>query len=199
MVDEAGDKWLEEQKKQEAKDNKVAQEADKDVKGLDIGFNSYDAKADHGLVDLAKLQKRIIYEWEAKYTARKPRFFNRVKTGFQWNKYNTRHYDSEIPPPKMVMGYRFNIFYPDLVDKQKTPRYYLEWEDGQTEGGPQSGGGKEPDTVMIRFVAGPPYEDIAFKIVNLEWNANPRHGFRCVFDRGVLQLYFNFKRFGYRR
>jgi hypothetical protein len=34
----------------------------------------------------------------------KPRFFNRVKTGFEWNKYNQTHYDHDNPPPKIVQG-----------------------------------------------------------------------------------------------
>ena len=46
---------------------------------------------------------------------------------------------------------------------------------------------------------GPPYEDIAFKIVNQEWETNHKRGFRCRFERGILQLYFNFKRHRYRR
>ena len=29
------------------------------------------------------------------------------------------------PPPKIVQGYKFNIFYPDLIDKSKTPEYTL--------------------------------------------------------------------------
>mgnify|MGYP001057617689 CR=1 FL=1 len=49
----------------------------------------------------------------------KPRYFNRVKTGFEWNKYNQTHYDKENPPPKTVQGYKFNIFYPDLIDPTK--------------------------------------------------------------------------------
>ncbi len=32
-----------------------------------------------------------------------------------------------------------------------------------------------------------------------EWEYNFKYGFKCVFDRGVLHLYFNFKRFFYRR
>ena len=44
------------------------------------------------------------YEWEDKYKPRKPRFFNRVKTGFEWNKYNQTHYDHDNPPPKIVQG-----------------------------------------------------------------------------------------------
>ena len=31
-----------------------------------------------------------------------PRYFNRVHTGFEWNKYNQTHYDFDNPPPKIV-------------------------------------------------------------------------------------------------
>merc|ERR1711948_122098 len=65
------------------------------------------------------------YEWEDKYKPRKPRFFNRVKTGYEWNKYNQTHYDVDNPPPKVVQGYKFNIFYPDLIDKASTPQYTM--------------------------------------------------------------------------
>ncbi len=47
----------------------------------------------------------------------KPRYFNRVKTGYDWNKYNQTHYDHDNPPPKTVQGYKFTIFYPDLIDR----------------------------------------------------------------------------------
>lgn len=36
--------------------------------------------------------------------------------------------------------------------------------------------------VMLRFSAGPPYEDVAFKIVNREWNLSHKcldMGVRC--------------------
>ena len=118
--------------------------------------------------------------------SRKPRFFNSVKQGYEWNKYNQMHYDSENPPPKVVQGYKFNIFYPDLADKTKAPQFYLE----------QNG---TNDTLTIRFQAGPPYEDIAFTIVNREWEMSERHGFKSSFDRGILQLHFNFKKHRYRR
>lgn len=126
------------------------------------------------------------YEWEDKYKPRKPRFFNTVQTGYEWNKYNQTHYDVDNPPPKTVQGYKFNIFYPDLIDKTKTPQYYLERSD-------------TPNTLIIRFSAGPPYEDIAFKIINREWEMSERHGFKCVFDRGVLYLHYSFKKHRYRR
>ncbi|KAI3964381.1 hypothetical protein MKW92_045734 [Papaver armeniacum] len=89
---------------------------------------------------------------------RKPKYFNRVHTGYEWNKYNQTHYDHDNPPPKTVQGYKFNIFYPDLVDKTKAPTYTIEKVEGSNG-----------ETCLIRFHAGPPYEDIAFKIVNKEW------------------------------
>ena len=49
------------------------------------------------------------YLWQDKYRPRKPRFFNRVHTGFEWNKYNQTHYDMDNPPPKIVQGYKFNV------------------------------------------------------------------------------------------
>ncbi|KAL3780233.1 hypothetical protein ACHAW5_009964 [Stephanodiscus triporus] len=45
---------------------------------------------------------------------RKPRYFNRVKTGYDWN---------------IVQGYKFNVFYPDLIDRTRTPQYRLEKAD----------------------------------------------------------------------
>lgn len=52
---------------------------------------------------------------------------------------------------------------------------------------------------LFYFVTGPPYEDIAFKIVNAEWATGKRSGFRCKFQNGVLQLHFNLKFYRYRK
>nr|CCA19818.1 conserved hypothetical protein [Albugo laibachii Nc14] len=124
--------------------------------------------------------------WTEKYRPRKPRYFNRVKTGYEWNKYNQTHYDHDNPPPKVVQGYKFNLFYPDLIDATKAPRFFLEKTNS-------------PEFCIIRFSAGPPYFDIAFKIVNREWEYSHKRGFKSVFERGILHLYFNFKRHRYRR
>jgi len=67
-----------------------------------------------------------VYWWHDKYRPRKPKYFNRVHTGYEWSKYNQTHYDHDNPPPKIVQGYKFNIFYPDLVDKSKAPTYGIE-------------------------------------------------------------------------
>ncbi|KAL9235978.1 hypothetical protein vseg_010694 [Gypsophila vaccaria] len=128
-----------------------------------------------------------VYWWHDKYRPRKPKYFNRVHTGYEWNKYNQTHYDHDNPPPKVVQGYKFNIFYPDLVDKQKAPTYAIEND------------GDSAETCIIRFHAGPPYEDIAFRIVNKEWEYSHKKGYKCTFERGILHVYFNFKRYRYRR
>ena len=128
-----------------------------------------------------------VYWWHDKYRPRKPKYFNRVHTGYEWNKYNQTHYDHDNPPPKIVQGYKFNIFYPDLVDKTKAPTYFIERD------------GSNGETCLIRFHAGPPYEDIAFRIVNKEWEYSHKKGFKCTFERGILHVYFNFKRYRYRR
>ncbi|KAK6051957.1 hypothetical protein COOONC_10538 [Cooperia oncophora] len=101
--------------------------------------------------------------WSDKYRPRKPTYLNRaylnrVQTGFDWNKYNQTHYDMDNPPPKIVQGYKFNIFYPDLLDPSTTPSFTVTPCD-------------DPDFAVLRFkvCAGPPYEDIAFKCVNREW------------------------------
>ena len=128
------------------------------------------------------------YTWHDKYKPRKPRYFNRVHTGYEWNKYNQTHYDHDNPPPKVVQGYKFNVFYPDLIDKAKAPTFHIN---------PDPDG--NPELAVIRFSAGPPYEDIAFKVVNREWEYSHKKGYKCTFDRGILHLFFNFKRHRYRR
>ena len=116
-----------------------------------------------------------------------PKFFNIIKAGFEWNKYNQTHYDADNPPPKVVQGYKFNVFYPELLNKLSTPQFYLENIPGNK------------DEVLIKFKASEPYADLVFKIINKEWDVSERHGFVSKFDRGVLQLHFNFKKVRYRR
>uniref|UniRef100_A0A6S9JR17 Splicing factor Cactin n=1 Tax=Heterosigma akashiwo TaxID=2829 RepID=A0A6S9JR17_HETAK len=156
----------------------VAMERAEKAKGMD------DLEEALGLQDEVKLDS--VYWWHDKYRPRKPRYFNRVKTGYDWNKYNQAHYDHENPPPKTVQGYKFNIFYPDLIDKSETPKFHLE-------------PAEDDKFCLIRFTAGPPYEDVAFKIVNRAWAYQRKRGFLCKFERGILTLFVNFQRHFYRR
>ena len=41
-------------------------------------------------------------------------------------RYNQTHYDHDNPPPKVVQGYKFNIFFPDLINKDEAPTYSCE-------------------------------------------------------------------------
>ena len=75
---------------------------------------------------LALRARAQVYWWHEKYRPRKAKYFNRVHTGYEWNKYNQTHYDHDNPPPKVVQGYKFNIFFPDLIDKQEAPVYSLD-------------------------------------------------------------------------
>lgn len=137
---------------------------------------------------------------------------HRVHTGFEWNKYNQTHYDMDNPPPKIVQGYKFNIFYPDLINKGSTPQYFLVIHLRTVNVQIveifyiimltivfQTACGDNPEFAVLRFHAGPPYEDIAFKIVNREWEYSYKRGFRCQFHNNIFQLWFHFKRYRYRR
>ncbi|KAH6669643.1 mid region of cactin-domain-containing protein [Plectosphaerella plurivora] len=139
-------------------------------------------------------------QWADKYRPRKPRYFNRVQMGYEWNKYNQTHYDHDNPPPKVVQGYKFNIFYPELIDKTKAPTFKIIREHGRKKGESFAPAGEE-DTCLLRFIAGPPYEDIAFRIVDREWDysAKKDRGFKSSFDKGILQLHFQFKKIYYRK
>ena len=91
---------------------------------------------------------------------------------------------------QVVQGYKFNIFYSDLIEKAEAPTYALDKDPHADEHG---------STCLLRFHAGPPYEDIAFRIINKEWEYSHKKGFKCTFERGIMHLYFNFKRQRYRR
>lgn len=156
---------------------------------LEFGTNEEDNldETEEGEVGSFSPQLLQASEYEEAIDPRKPKYSNQIHTGYVWNKYNRTHYDHNSPPPKFVQGYKFNIFYPDLVDKTKTPIYSFDKDGDSTE------------TCVIRFHAGPPYDDIAFRIVNEEWEFSIKKGFKCEFERGTLKLHFNFKRFVWRK
>ncbi|KAL9367990.1 hypothetical protein Peur_039189 [Populus x canadensis] len=114
--------------------------------------------------------------WCDKYQPRKPKYVNTFHTGYEWNKYNRTHYDHENPPPKIVRGYKFNIFYPDMINRTETPTYTCEDD------------GSNGETCIIRFHAGPPYEDIAFRIVKKDWDVSHKRGFKSTSDGVILRL-----------
>ncbi|KAL0949890.1 hypothetical protein HGRIS_009920 [Hohenbuehelia grisea] len=162
----------------------VEEPTEEDASGADLASEAlYRAEAERELdeeEELFNLEENIShttsYNWEDKYRPRKPRYFNRVHTGYEWNKYNQTHYDTDNPPPKVVQGYKFNIFYPDLIDKSKAPTYKIVKEPGNDE------------TVLLHFTAGPPYEDIAFRIVNREWEFSHKRQVMSVPDSEAVSI-----------
>lgn len=118
-------------------------------------------------------------EWAAKYHPRKPHYFNRVKLGYEWSKINQIRYTKDNPPPREVIGYKFNIFYPEMADRSSVPKFKLVQM-------------PDPTCITICFLAPPPYEKISFQIVNQQWDMANRKNFKCIFDKNVLHLYFDF-------
>ncbi len=95
---------------------------------------------------------------------------------------HTRSQTRTHTPCQFIQGYKFNIFYPDLIDSSVSPSYKLS-RDSAVVG-----------TTILRFYSGAPYQDIAFRIPDRMWELNKRRGYKCNFDKGVLQLWFTFKR-----
>jgi hypothetical protein len=142
------------------------------------------------------LVNQVIFPiWYSNYPnikPRKPRFFNRVRMNYVWNKYNQTHYDTSNPPPKVVQGFRFNVFYPELsqssTNSNLLPTYRRDIDPNDPE-----------NNEIVRFSAGPPYSDVIFRIPKEEWDMSSQHGFKCVFERGALRLHFWFRSQRYRR
>ncbi|KII69961.1 Cactin [Thelohanellus kitauei] len=111
-----------------------------------------------------------------------PRFYNKIHTGYEWHKLTTNQYDAENPPPKIITGYKFNIFYPDLQEKVRRPQYSV----AECK--------EDPESSILTISSGPPYDNISFKILNKEWNFNSREGFTCQFAKNTFQLWFYFKK-----
>lgn len=189
-----------------------ASQISKPITGTEEGFSQtaktmYDREAARGVGENEEVfageeevETRNKDLWVGKYRPRKPKYFNRVQMGYEWNKYNQTHYDHDNPPPKVVQGYKFHIFYPDLIDKSKAPTYKIIREGGRKKGQSSAPAGEE-DTCIIRFDSGPPYESIAFKIVDRDWDYSAKHdrGFKSTFENGILTLHFSFKKIYYRK
>ncbi|XP_048131688.1 cactin-like [Rhodamnia argentea] len=180
---------MEERRMQEATASNPAQSADNfEMKAIKAMGATEEGDAVFGTGAEVNLDSQVLRVSNClDYRPRKPKYFNHVHTGYEWDKFAQTYYDHNNPPPKIVQGYKFNIFYPDLVDKTEAPTYAIEKDGNSTE------------TCIIRFHAGAPYEDIGFRIVNKEWEYSHKKGFKCAFEGGIFQVYFIFRRHRYRR
>ncbi|KAM0682840.1 hypothetical protein MDAP_002076 [Mitosporidium daphniae] len=132
-----------------------------------------------------------------------PRYVSRVFSGFDWNRYNQTHYDSNNPPPKYVQGYKFIIFYPRLLEMPSglVPSYELADATGKeilSDLEPHIFPSTKPAEI-ITFTSPPPYVNISFKIIKDVWECSHRRDFKCYYEKGLLFLEFHFKRNSFRR
>lgn len=53
------------------------------------------SEAEFGDLDdqIASRKATVTLDWNDRYRPRKPRYFNRVHTGYEWNRYNQMHYE----------------------------------------------------------------------------------------------------------
>lgn len=126
--------------------------------------------------------------WAQRGDARKPDRFAKVMAGYRWTRYNKTHYNSATnPPPKTINAYEFTLMYPDL-EGGRVPRY----EVSATEKGFD-----EDEFCIITFRAGPPYLDVAYRIINKQWD---KRAVKATFEpNGRFKLYFRLMSTSYRR
>ena len=91
------------------KDDGDDQQASESIVPTNVAPGFGDLEEELGATDEVEQQKQKQYSWQDKYRPRKPRYFNRVKTGYDWNKYNQTHYDKDNPPPKTVQGCKYHL------------------------------------------------------------------------------------------
>ncbi len=71
--------------------------ADLDAEAMYMAEADKELDEEEELFNLEELiETPASYSWEDKYRPRKPRYFNRVHTGYEWNKYNQTHYEYAI-------------------------------------------------------------------------------------------------------
>jgi hypothetical protein len=59
----------------------------------DWGDSESEEEMEGDLADEIDMPPAAKYDWSDKYRPRKPRYFNRVHTGYEWSQYNQTHYE----------------------------------------------------------------------------------------------------------
>lgn len=118
---------------------------------------------------------------------KKPDRFAKVISGFKWSKYNRAHYDSVTnPPPRTVTAYEFTLYYPELMGRRMPEFEVLPTDKGWDD-----------EYCLLVFRAGPPYLDVAYRIVNKQWDKG--RGVKVSFEpNGKFRLYFRFTSTSYK-
>ncbi|KAF7637289.1 hypothetical protein Mgra_00003255 [Meloidogyne graminicola] len=109
ILDESNDaKKLQEVRKNKRNERKDADLSASDKRMMDIA--KMGMTEDEAVFAVEEALEQQHFLWSDKYRPRKPRYFNRVHTGFDWNKYNQTHYDIDNPPQKLFRD--IDLIYP---------------------------------------------------------------------------------------
>lgn len=96
--------------------------------------------------------------------------------------------EEEVPLPKIISGYKFNIYYPDLKDLKSTPKFKVVKDRTEPE---------EYDVLV--FTAPDVYMPLKFRIKKGTWKTEYTHGYKCDYKDHVMHLWFRFFHLRYRK
>ncbi|OII78163.1 hypothetical protein cand_035900 [Cryptosporidium andersoni] len=149
-----------------------------------------------------------------------PQVYSKINARYVWNRYNRNYYNEDSLPPKTIHGYTFRVKFPELLkgrNKHIVPRWYIttkrkyieinniEISEKQNIDTPEDDNMLIFENISCNFVLlvitcdRNIYKDIAFSIIDKEWDKNTKSGFKNTFENGTLYLNFNFKSMRYRR
>ena len=148
------------------------------IEGLDYWGDEEHEFRDRIDIPIKSVNGRHLPEYEAIYYM-----------GHDWNQYNRTRFNRDNPPPLTIRGYRFRIFYPDTIDKQRAPRFHLDKKLVEHDAPPDP---RYTYTAIV-FDAGYPYLPIAFRIVDKQWDTYRNSGYHSTFHQGVFTFQFAFK------
>ena len=113
-----------------------------------------------------------------------------VYMGHDWNEHNRKRFNLDNLPETTVRGYRFKIFYPNLVDKNTAPNFSL--QPNLVKYCTTQADNRYRYTAIV-FNAGAPYLPIAFRIVDKKWDVYRNGGFQSSFHNGVFVFQISFR------
>ena len=91
-----------------------------------------------------------------------------------------------VPPPKLIQEYKFNILYPELIDKARLPSFSPDIHEDDS------------DFPIHKFQTRLSCKNFAFTIIIKEWDYLTNHGFRCHSQNVAWQLSDSFRKWKYR-
>ncbi|MES1906180.1 MAG: hypothetical protein MHPSP_003827, partial [Paramarteilia canceri] len=108
------------------------------------------------------------------------------------NRYNQNKFEDEsIPMPKVVDGYKFNIFFKGLKSNKGLHPSFKVIEDSENP--------KKHVFITFSVEGSKAYRPVRFRIARQAWQTDWKRGYRNEFRDEVLYLHFRFQHIRYRR